>query len=318
MKCRVCRGPAIIDLKRHNANFCAEHFLRFCNQQVEKTIGEFDMFEPTDRLLVAVSGGKDSLAIWDILHQLGYNVDGLYIGLGITDYSDTSGEYAKAFAAERDLNLVVVDIEEEYGYDVPNGSRAARRAPCSACGMSKRHIFDRVAVEGGYDVLITGHNLDDEAAVLFGNVLHWQTQYLARQHPVLPERNGLPRKVKPLVRLDEREMAAYCIISGIDYMLDECPMAVGNKHLRFKEALNSIEESSPGTKQAFFHKFLNQAASFFDSVAEEQREELGQCTTCGQPTPNEICAFCRLVERAGGQPVPVTLSARPTNAQETA
>ena len=136
MKCRVCRGSAVIDLKRHNANFCGEHFLRFCHQQVEKAVSEFDMCEPGDKVLVAVSGGKDSLAVWDILNNLGYEADGLYIGLGIDDYSDPSGEFAKAFASERDLKLTVVDIVEEYGYDVPNGSRAARRAPCSACGMS--------------------------------------------------------------------------------------------------------------------------------------------------------------------------------------
>lgn len=308
MKCRVCRGPAVIDLKRHNANFCAEHFISFCHKQVEKAIHEFDMFSREDRLLVAVSGGKDSLAIWDILQHLGYNVDGLYIGLGIEGYSDTSGEFAKHFAEKRGLTLTNVDLVDEYGYDVPNGSRAARRAPCSACGMSKRHIFDRVANEGGYDVLVTGHNLDDEAAVLFGNVLHWQTEYLARQHPVLPARHGLPRKVKPLVRLDEREMAAYCVVSGIDYMLDECPMAAGNKHLRYKDALNMIEAASPGSKQAFFHKFLTNAAEHFASVGDRQREELGSCRTCGSPTPGEVCAFCRLVERAGGQPVPVTLN----------
>lgn len=312
MKCRVCRGPAVIDLKRHNANFCAEHFTRFCHQQVEKAVGEFDMFTPGDRLLVAVSGGKDSLAVWDILHNLGYAVDGLYISLGIDNYSDPSGTYAKEFAAKRGLNLITVDIVDEYGYDVPNGSRAAKRAPCSACGMSKRHIFDRVALEGDYDVLVTGHNLDDEAAVLFGNVLHWQTDYLARQHPVLPERNGLPRKVKPLVRLDEREMAAYCVVNGIDYMLDECPMAAGNKHLRYKDALNEIEAASPGSKQAFFHKFLNQAAPFFADAAQELRDELAPCTTCGAPTPNEICAFCRLVERAGGVPVAVQLGTKPS------
>ena len=302
----MCRGPAVIDLKRHNANFCGDHFIRFCQQQVEKAVGEYDMFSPSDKLLVAVSGGKDSLAIWHILHGLGYDVDGLYIGLGIDDYSDPSGEYAKSFADAHGLNLIVVDIVEEYGYDVPRGSKAAKRAPCSACGMSKRHIFDRVANEGGYDVLITGHNLDDEAAVLFGNVLHWQTDYLARQHPVLPARHGLPRKVKPLVRLDEREMAAYCVISGIDYMLDECPMAVGNKHLRYKEALNDIETASPGSKAAFFHKFLSQGAPFFQETAEELRDELAPCKTCGAPTPNEVCAFCRLVERAGGQPVHLT------------
>lgn len=306
MKCRVCRGPAVIDLKRHNANFCGEHFLRFCNTQVEKAIGEYDMFAKEDKILVAVSGGKDSLAVWAILVELGYQADGLYIGLGIADYSDISGQYAVDFADKRGLKLHVVDLVEEYGYDVPNGSKAAKRVPCSACGMSKRHIFDRVALEHGYDVLVTGHNLDDEAAVLFGNVLHWQTDYLARQHPVLPERDGMPRKVKPLVRLDEREMAAYCVVSGIDYMLDECPMSAGNSHLRYKDALNLVEQNSPGTKQAFFHKFLSQGAPFFADAGEEARAELGTCATCGGPTPNDVCAFCRLVERAGGQPVKLT------------
>ena len=314
MKCRVCRGPAVIDLKRHNANFCPEHFLRFCNQQVEKAIGEYDMFAKDDRLLVAVSGGKDSLAIWAILVELGYEADGLYIGLGIENYSDVSGEYAKDFAEARGLKLHVVDLVDEYGYDVPNGAKAAKRVPCSACGLSKRHIFDRVALENGYDVLVTGHNLDDEAAVLFGNVLHWQTDYLARQHPVLPERDGMPRKVKPLVRLDEREMAAYCVVSGIDYMLDECPMSAGNSHLRFKDALNLVEQASPGSKQAFFHKFLSQGAPFFAEAGDEKRAELGTCATCGGATPNDVCAFCRLVERAGGQPVKLTRAPnRPTN-----
>ena len=280
--------------------------MRFCNQQVEKAIGEYDMFAKDDRLLVAVSGGKDSLAIWAILVELGYQADGLYIGLGIENYSDVSGEYAKDFAEARGLKLHVVDLIDEYGYDVPNGAKAAKRVPCSACGLSKRHIFDRVAMENGYVVLVTGHNLDDEAAVLFGNVLHWQTDYLARQHPVLPERDGMPRKVKPLVRLDEREMAAYCVVSGIDYMLDECPMSAGNSHLRFKDALNLVEQASPGSKQAFFHKFLSQGAPFFAEAGDEQRAELGTCATCGGATPNDVCAFCRLVERAGGQPVKLT------------
>jgi uncharacterized protein (TIGR00269 family) len=303
MKCRVCRAPAVIDLKRHNANFCPEHFVRFCRQQVEKAIGEFDMFSKADRLLVAVSGGKDSLAVWHILSELGYQVDGLYVGLGIDDYSEPSGDFARRFASSRDLTLIEVDLPTAYGYDIPTGSRLAKRAPCSACGMSKRHIFDKAALDGGYDVLVTGHNLDDEAAVLFGNVLHWQTEYLARQHPVLPARHGLPRKVKPLVRLDEREMAAYCIVSGIDYMVDECPMAAGNKHLGYKDALNMIEASSPGTKAGFFHKFLAQAAMHFDDVGDAQRAELGACRSCGAPTPNEVCAFCTLASRASGQPV---------------
>ena len=97
-------------------------------------------------------------------------------------------------------------------------------------------------------MLVTGHNLDDEAAVLFGNTLRWDVEYLARQLPVLPARDGFPKKVKPLVRLTERETAAWCIVRGIDYLVDECPMAAGNKHLGYKAALNAIEATSPGSE----------------------------------------------------------------------
>ncbi|HEY5154148.1 MAG TPA: tRNA(Ile)-lysidine synthetase, partial [Acidimicrobiales bacterium] len=168
MKCRVCRGPAIIDIRRHNANFCTEHFLRLCRDQTAKAIDDFDMIQPGERVLVAVSGGKDSLAVWDILLDLGYDADGLYLGLGIGDYSDESGRYARAYAASRERRLIEVDLPADYGYDIPSGARAAKRVPCSACGLSKRHLFDRAAIDGGYDVVVTGHNLDDEAAVLFG------------------------------------------------------------------------------------------------------------------------------------------------------
>ncbi len=165
-------------------------------------------------MLVAVSGGKDSLALWDLLLQLGFEVDGLYIGLGIEGYSDPSAVFARGFASEHHLKLVEVDLPADFGFDVRTGAAADHRVPCSACGLSKRHIFDRAALDGGYDVLATGHNLDDEAAVLLGNVLRWDLAYMARQRPVLPGGDGFPRKVKPLVRLGERETAAYCVLTG--------------------------------------------------------------------------------------------------------
>ena len=302
MKCRVCREPAVIAIRRHNANFCTDHFLRLCRDQVTKAIAEFDMFGRDDHILVAVSGGKDSLALWDLLLDLGYRVDGLYVGLGIGEYSDTSADRARGFAEARGALLHEVDLVDEYGYDIPTGARAARRAPCSACGLSKRHLFDKAAIDGGYDVVATGHNLDDEAAVLFGNVLHWQTEYLARQMPVLEARDGFPRKVKPLVRLGEREMAAYCIVRGIDYLVDECPMAVGNKHLRYKEALNEIEEQSPGSKHDFYFGYLARAASQFASAHRAETEPVTPCERCGAPSSGAVCAFCRRRLRTGGPP----------------
>jgi len=299
VKCRRCREAAVIELRRHNAAFCGPCFLHYTRQQVRKAIDEFEMFSPGDRVLVAVSGGKDSLGLWDILLDLGYQADGLYLGLGIGEYSDSSGSYARAFAASRDARLIEIDLPADYGYDIPTGSLAARRAPCSACGLSKRHLFNKAALDGGYDAVATGHNLDDEAAVLFGNVLRWNTDYLGRQLPVLPGEQGFVRKVKPLVRLDEREMAAYCVVRGIDYIVEECPMAEGNRHLGYKEALNAVEERSPGAKAAFYSEFLSKASPLFRPLAVASRDGgLQACIRCGSPTTGEVCAFCSLAERA--------------------
>src|SRR3984957_2673739 len=218
MKCRACRQPAVVEIRRHNAAFCEPCFFRHCGEQVNRAIEAFDMIRPGERVLVAVSGGKDSLALWDLLLDAGVAADGLYLGLGIGDYSDESGRYARAFAAARGATLVEIDLPTRFGYDIATGAAAARKAPCSACGLSKRHLFNQAAVDGGYDALATGHNLDDEAAVLLGNVLRWDLAYLGRQSPVLPGGDGFVRKVKPLVRLGEREMAAYCVLRGIDYI----------------------------------------------------------------------------------------------------
>ena len=257
------------------------------------------MIRAGERVLVAVSGGKDSLALWDLLVDLGYRPDGLYLGLGIGEYSEASGHAARAYAHDRGLKLHEVDLAADFGYDIPRAAAATHRAPCGACGLSKRHLFNAVAVEHGYDVVATGHNLDDEAAVLLGNVLRWETGYLGRQHPVLPATPGFARKVKPLYRLGERETAAYCVLRGLDYQVEECPMAEGNRHLGFKEVLDALEDRSPGAKAAFVFGFVDRAHGHFTDEAGAEREGLHGCVVCGSPTTSDICAFCRLRERVG-------------------
>jgi uncharacterized protein (TIGR00269 family) len=249
--------------------------------------------------------------------RLGYEADGLYLGLGIGDYSDVSATYVHDYVEQRGVKLHEVDLAAEYGLGIPEAAAATRRAPCGACGLSKRHLFNRAALEQGYDVVATGHNLDDEAAVLLGNVLRWDVGYLGRQHPVLPAAPGFVRKVKPLVRLGERESAAYCVLRGIDYQVEECPMAEGNRHLGYKEVLNALEDRSPGSKAAFLFGFVERGHERFAGDAAEERDELRECSVCGAPTPGDVCAFCRLRERVGAitlPEVPVTLVPNPGTA----
>jgi uncharacterized protein (TIGR00269 family) len=260
------------------------------------------MFTRDSRLLVAVSGGKDSLALWDVLTRLGYSADGLYIGLGIDGgigYSAESQRLAQAFAAEHGLRLQVVDVAEAEGATIPDAARLTHRGrdkPCSVCGLTKRHIMNRVARDGGYDVLATGHNLDDEAATLFGNTLTWSTGYLSRQGPVLPAMaSGLARKVKPFCRFYERETAAYALLRGIAYIYDECPFAIGATSIEHKLTLNRLENARPGAKLAFYLSFLEAKRNgAFPIGIQLSPDSLQPCPRCGQPTSApEACAFCR-------------------------
>jgi tRNA-5-methyluridine54 2-sulfurtransferase len=304
MKCRRCKAPAVVEVRRHNAAFCRDCFVRHVHEQVKRAIEHYEMVRPDDRILVAVSGGKDSLALWDVLLELGYRVDGLYLGLGIGEYSSRSGEITRAFARERGAILIEIDLRDEHGFDVPTAGKRGSRSTCAVCGLSKRYVFNKAARDHGYDVIATGHNLDDEAATLLGNTLRWQTDYIARQFPVLPEEEGLARKVKPLYRLSELETAAYAFLRGIDYVVEECPLVGGNTQLRYKEAMNQLESTSPGTKAQFFMSYLDRAAPLFET---QDTAELRPCDACGQPTTGRFCAFCRARAQILGERLETTV-----------
>jgi uncharacterized protein (TIGR00269 family) len=291
-------------MRQHRLALCETHFAEWVETMTFSFIKKHRMFDPDDRILVAVSGGKDSLSLWRILAKLGFEADGLYIDLGIDGgcgYSKRSGDHVRKFAQDvlPQAKLHVLDLAGVYGKTVPEiaGRRTSgRKKLCSVCGLVKRHEMNRAARDLGYTVIATGHNLDDEAAVLFGNVLRWEVEYLVRQSPVLPaDGRGLVKRAKPLARFYERETAAYAIVSNIDYILEECPFSVGATSLRLKEVLNSMENNSPGTKLQFYFSFLRaREKSLFPGYGQP---ELHPCEKCGQATmvPG-LCAFCRLVK----------------------
>jgi len=127
------------------------------------------------------------------------------------------------------------------------------------------------ARELGYSVITTGHNLDDEAATLLGNILHWQIDYLEVQEPIHKEEKYFVRKVKPLYRLTEMETSSYCLIKKIDYIIDECPMSYDARSLMFKEVLNILENKSPGTKEHFYYGFLEKGIKYIKSQEKKLR-----------------------------------------------
>ncbi len=153
-------------------------------------------------------------------------------------------------------------------------------------------------------MLVTGHNLDDEAATLLSNTMNWIGGYLQRQNPVLEARNGMVKKAKPLYRFYEREMAAYALLRQIDYIYEECPYASDTKSIYYKNLLNKMETDRPGAKLNFYLTFLQAKENgLFAAPPSGEDAELGAggeamhlCPACGQPTTTpDLCTFCRMV-----------------------
>jgi uncharacterized protein (TIGR00269 family) len=292
----------VAELPQHRMALCKACYLDWYPSYTAKAIKKFAMLQEDDKILLAVSGGKDSVALWQVLADLGYEADGLVIDLGIGyngkaahegyGYSTDSTEYARRTAERLGRPLWIIDLRRFIGKTVPELERG-QRPVCSACGVVKRYVMNRVAFEGGYECIATGHNLDDEVAALFGNVLAWNIGHLARKAPVSEQRGErLMKKVKPFCYFTERETAMYTILAGIPYIHDECPNSIGATTIVYKELLNQLESGAPGSKRRFYDGFLQRRELF---QVEETEFEIAYCKRCAMPSPLEICGFCRMV-----------------------
>jgi len=299
MKCTVCKQLAVVALPSHHAGFCASCYLDFFGQQVERGIRGQGLFTREDRVLVALSGGKDSLALALELKRQHYQITGLFIDLAIPGSSDLARSLVERFCERHGITLLVQDMAQE-GLAIPLVRARLRRPTCSACGKIKRYWFNRTALEGRYTALATGHNLDDEVARLTSNTLRWDQAYLSDQGPLLEGESGFARKVKPLWRLSEFETANYAFLTGIDYHHVPCPYSKGASFTTYKHLWQQLEANMPGRKLDFYLGFLERGRQAFAQQEAMSGVVLAPCTRCGYPTSAEVCGVCRMKEAVHG------------------
>ena len=263
MICKRCKSAtAIISLPSHNTGFCENCFRDFFSAQVARGIETGKLFTHEDRILVALSGGKDSLSLMLELSRQGYDVTGLHIDLGIPGSSEIVRGVIERFCGKHGFKLIVKEMAKE-GLAIPLVKQRLKRPICSACGKIKRHYFNKTALEEGFTALATGHNLDDEIARLFSNTLRWDVGYLSDQGPRLDGGDGFARKVKPFWRLTEFETATYAFLEEIEHHHTPCPYSAGASFTYYKGLWNQLEEEMPGRKLSFYVDFLKRGRSAF-------------------------------------------------------
>jgi uncharacterized protein (TIGR00269 family) len=284
----------VVALKSHHTAFCPDCYKKFFLRQTERGIESQKLFTRSDRILVALSGGKDSLSLMLALSLLGYRATGLHIDLGIPASSAAARGVTERFCARHGFELIVLETAAR-GLPIPLVKSRLRRPICSVCGKIKRHFFNETALGEGFDVLATGHNLDDETARLFSNVLRWDASYLADQGPLLEEKAGFARKVKPLWRLTEFETACYAFLTGIEHHYAPCPYSPGATFSTLKGIVRRVEAAMPGRKLDFYQKFLRNGRPRFVAAQPDKALLLKPCPRCGHPTSSgRECGICRI------------------------
>lgn len=295
MKCTVCGGTATIKISRHNAAFCEKHFIEHIHRQVLRVVKKYRMFSESDKIILAVSGGKDSLGTWRILLDLGYRVTAVHINNGFGEYSDISEQCVRDFARNANAELRVFKFEELMGFEFKTALRYTRKSPCSLCGSFKRYNLNRIAGELGGDVLATAHNLDDETAFLLGNILYWHINYLKKQKPVLEAEKGLVKKVKPIIRITDEEMKAYSEVRGIRYVEAKCPYVKHPTTHFYKRIMDELQDKFPSVKGVFYFGFVDKLLPNIDE--RETPEVAHYCPECGYKTIlSDKCFICTIKE----------------------
>ncbi len=302
-RCRLCGAPAIARIEYARAWFCEKHFLEFIDRKVRRALERYSMLGHGRRIVVAVSGGKDSAVLLYVLaklgKELGIELHALHIDLGIEGYSEKMVEAVRRLCNELGVPLTIYSLPRELGFSVVDLARKLRRNLCSVCGMVKRFVLNAAGVEMRA-VIATGHNADDIASYAIKSLIVQDYASLSKLVPVNEGIEGIAApRIKPLYDVYEDEARLYAELAKVIYDPSECPY-VDREAIEFlaKEFLERVERRSPGIKMSFLRKLAVEAPKLRTVVG---GEEVGRCDACGLISMGSRCAFCRATEKAFGK-----------------
>ena len=296
------------------AHLCEEHFLRSVERRVRRRIREDGLVpdgatpEEPVTWLIGLSGGKDSAVLADVLHDTferdpRIELVALTAHEGIEGYRDESLAACERLVADLGIRHEVVTYAEEFdvAMDDVAESDPLDMAPCAYCGVFRRDVLSRYADRFDADLLLTGHNLDDEAETALMNVLEGDLAQVAKHFDAslgpLAERNdsGFVPRAKPLRDVPEKEVALYAHLRDLPVHFAECPHADRSFRGKIQELLLELEENHPGTRHSILSGYEELAALAADEYREDD-PDVGECDRCGAPTSREVCRKCGLLD----------------------
>jgi len=305
--CSVCKGREAFFFRPYSGErLCRRCFARAIEEKVRTTIAKYGMLEFTDRIAVAVSGGKDSVSLLNILAKTERDFPkaslvAVTVDEGIREYRDEALKIAAENCKRLGVEHHMVSFKKLYGYTldeiveklIEHGRREL--TPCAYCGVLRRKALNIAAREVKANKLATAHTLDDETQTILLNILHGDPSRLARMKPVTDEvYPKLVQRIKPFCEIPEKETALYAYIKKISFQDIPCPYASEAMRNDIRLFLNRMEQKHSGTKFTIF-KSIEKIRPAIEKMV--MKEELTECVECGEPTTGETCKTCEMLKQ---------------------
>ncbi|AEH36870.1 tRNA 2-thiolation protein NcsA [Halopiger xanaduensis] len=318
MDCNRCDDEAVMHAAYSGAHLCEDHFRESVEKRVRRRVRRDDLVpqdatpDDPETWVIGLSGGKDSVVLTQILHDTfaedpRIELVGLTIHEGIEGYRDKSVDACVELTDDLEIRHELVSYAEEFGVRMDDvvEDDPENMAACAYCGVFRRDILERYADEYGADLLLTGHNLDDEAQTALMNFLEGDVAQIAKHFDAslgpLSEREDqddfIPR-AKPLRDVPEKEVALYAHLNDLPAHITECPHASEAYRGEIQQLLYDLEENHPGTRHSIlsgYEELAQMAATEFNGDNEDGAD-LQECEQCGSMTTRNVCRKCSLLE----------------------
>lgn len=303
-KCSFCNREAVYYRANEGNYYCKYHFIKSIEKKVKKTIREYKLINPGDRIAVSLSGGKDSASLLYMLHKFFKNnpkieIFAISIDEGISEHRTPSIEEAEKLTKMLGVEHYIFSFKDEFGFtveEIADYVLEKGKHPCEYCAVLRRWLLNRKSRELGANKIAAGFNLDDEAESLIMNIIKGDMLRIARLSPfskIINHPKFVPR-IKPLMFIPESEVKLYANLNNLPYHSSFCPFRKFNfMRVETHSYLNTLEEKSPGIKHMLIKNGLKLAEIVKETISISS-SYLKECSVCGEPTTSSICKACQI------------------------
>ena len=225
---------------------------------VGETIAEYGLIEDGDKIMVCLSGGKDSYALLDLLLVLQRRAPIQFELIAVNLDQKQPGFPAHVLPDYLEKIGVPFHIEERDTYSVVKRLIPEGETTCSLCSRLRRGILYRVATELSATKIALGHHRNDIVETLFLNLFY--TGKLKTMPPKLRSKDGRHLVIRPLAAVRESDLARYARLRAFPIIpCDLCGSQEDLKRKQVKEFLREWEDRSPGCTDSMFAALSNVA-----------------------------------------------------------